>query len=186
MVIYTFANQRPQDIVQLMADHRQEIDNFMRDDAESPLPDSLKAEFSGLNYFAADAAYKVKARLERIEELETLTVGTSDGKQVNYRKYAWAHFTIKDTPLRLLLLRSLDPNDNDYLFLPFGDRTNGEESYGGGRYLDLDLPRGRNLVLDFNKAYSPYCAYNPSYSCPLPPSENRLPISVLAGEKNYP
>jgi len=186
MVVYTFVNQQPEDLLTVITQHRQEINDFMSGDEESPLVDSVKTNFSGLNYFDVDARFKVRARLDKIDNRETITMGTSDGKQVNYRRYAWAHFEISDTPLRLLLLRSLDPEDNDYLFLPFGDLTNGNDTYGGGRYLDLDLPRGNSLEIDFNKAYSPYCAYNQSYSCPLPPSENRLPLSIRAGEKNFP
>jgi uncharacterized protein (DUF1684 family) len=73
----------------------------------------------------------------------------------------------------------------DYLFLPFADLTNGEETYGGGRYLDLTIPTGNTILLDFNKAYNPYCAYNPKYSCPLVPKQNRLDIPIIAGVKAF-
>ena len=73
----------------------------------------------------------------------------------------------------------------DYLFLPFTDKTNGDSSYGGGRYLDLKLPEGDSIIIDFNQAYNPYCAYNDKYSCPVPPKSNNLDIEVLAGVKTF-
>ncbi len=89
----------------------------------------------------------------------------------------------------LLAYQNLDllKNKPEYrkLFVPFNDYTNGVSSYGGGRYLDIDIPAGDKTIIDFNFAYNPYCAYHDRWSCPIPPSENNLDIEVEAGVKSY-
>ena len=78
-----------------------------------------------------------------------------------------------------------DPKYANYLFLPFTDNSNGEDSYAGGRYLDLKIPKNDVIVLDFNQAYNPYCAYSGKYSCPIPPEDNHISLAIHAGVKNY-
>jgi hypothetical protein len=100
--------------------------------------------------------------------------------------YAYAAFEISDQPCRLLILEIIDPAYKGKLFLAFADATSAVETYGAGRYLDVEAVRGANsILLDFNKAYNPYCAYNDSYSCPFPPRENLLEVAIKSGEKNY-
>ncbi|MDB4919664.1 DUF1684 domain-containing protein [Mucilaginibacter sp.] len=118
-----------------------------------------------------------------------MPVFSGTGQQ--YVRYATLSFTLKGKPMQLSLYKSISlsklPQYKDYLFLPFADETNGASTYAGGRYIDLragDL-KGNTLVIDFNKAYNPYCAFGGGYSCPKPPDENRLQVAIEAGEKNY-
>jgi uncharacterized protein (DUF1684 family) len=100
-------------------------------------------------------------------------------------KYGELAFSLNGKEFKLNIYQNLGlinkEGYEDYLFLPFLDETNGIESYGGGRYVDARIPEGATMIIDFNKAYNPYCAYNHKYSCPIPPKENHLDIKVLAG-----
>lgn len=158
---------------------RSEKDRFFRTNADSPLPD--KSGFAGLHYFKPDLTYQVTARLELFaDKTQKLVVRMSDGSEEVYDKFAYAVFSLNGETCRLLIVKL----GSVYSVL-FRDTTSGKETYGGGRYLELepaDLTDNR-AVLDFNKAYNPYCAYNPSYACPLPPAENTLPVAVNAGER---
>ena len=114
---------------------------------------------------------------------------TTTERLPEYVKYGEAHFKINGKQLKLNLYKSTkpysEPGYEDYLFLPFTDLTSGDGSYGGGRFLDARIPEGNTILLDFNKAYNPYCAYNSMYSCPIPPKENDLDIRIEAGVKDY-
>lgn len=184
IIFYSFSRgeQHYDDIISA---HREQVDNFMKFNEESPLPDSLKTDFEGLRYFPINPELKVTANLEKLTGNQTLTLGTSDGQQETYTKFAYANFQLQGVSYKLLLLQSTDQKGKKYLFLPFGDQTNGDQTYGGGRYLDLDFTNKDRMEIDFNRSYNPYCAYNPSFSCPLPPADNRLAISIEAGERNY-
>jgi uncharacterized protein (DUF1684 family) len=166
-----------------IAQHRADTNDFMKNHADSPLPDSAKANFSGLKFFDLDPEYKVNATLETIPGNPEVTMATSDGETRTYRKFAYAYFELGGDENRLTLLQPVD--DQETLFLPFGDLTNGEETYGGGRYLDLSATGQRNIIIDFNLAYNPYCVFSADYSCPLPPVENQLSIAVRSGEMYY-
>nr|MCU0394110.1 DUF1684 domain-containing protein [Thermoflexibacter sp.] len=100
-----------------------------------------------------------------------------------YVRYAYAHFEIDKQKLQLTIYKSMDRVSKGVLFLPFKDQTNGEETYSAGRYVEVKNNNGSSIIIDFNKAYSPYCAYNETYSCPLPPKENHLNVKILAGER---
>lgn len=184
ILFYSFF-QGEQDYPQVITQHREEVDKFMKFSDDSPIMDSIKADFEGLRYFPINPEYKVTAALEKLSKNQTLTLGTSDGKNKTYTKYAYATFQIGGVTSKLLLLQSQDENGQKHLFIPFGDQTNGNETYGGGRYLDLEFTKGSQTTIDFNMSYNPYCAYSPNFSCPLPPAENRLAISIEAGERNY-
>ena len=166
---------------------RAEKDEMFRDAERSPLPEEARSWFKGLNYFPADSLYRVQARLERAVVAEVVTMETTVGAPVVQEVFGMLHFSLNDKPFTLKVY--IDPavkaaaGAGGYLFLPFSDLTNGEDTYGGGRYLDLHVPEGDSLEIDFNKAYHPYCAYNSNYSCPLVPRENHLEISVAAGER---
>ena len=166
--------------------YRQEVDSarskkdrFFRTSAESPLPD--KANFAGLRYFRPDLSYRVTARLEPFaDKTQKLVVRMSDGSEEVYDKFAHAVFGLSGEACRLLIVKL-----GDTYSILFRDATSGKETYGGGRYLELepaDMVDNR-AILDFNKAYNPYCAYNPNYACPLPPAENTLPVAIKAGER---
>lgn len=159
---------------------RAKKDNYMRTNAESPIPD--KATFKGLSYFDADPAFRVLAMLEPFPEgkAEKLVIKLTDGSDEIYEKYAHATFTLDGKECRLLVLKF-----QNSLSVLFQDATSGRETYGGGRYIDIEPNTVANnqVVIDFNAAYNPYCAYNPTYACPLPPPENKLPAAVKAGER---
>jgi len=144
-----------------------------------------------VHYYEPDSAFRVHARVERLHGEQPLRMPTSDGTSKEYVRYAKVRFTVQGNEGELILYRSQDlfmnPLYRDHLFLPFTDLTNGDETYGGGRYIDLSLTdiQNGNVVIDFNEAYNPYCAYSSGYRCPLPPAENDLAIAILAGEKKY-
>jgi uncharacterized protein len=164
---------------------RQEKDEFFKTDPDSPILQEDRATFKGLNYFSPDPAYQVSARLERSDQPEPLFITTSKGSRQSYLKYGKFEFQIRGARLRLTVYKSAEDPFARSLFVPFSDATSGSETYESGRYLDLEEDGGDEYELDFNLAYNPYCAYNDQYTCPVPPQENRLPVKILAGEKNY-
>lgn len=171
-----------------IAKYRQHYKQEFLEDKRSP----LTAKDTGfLRFYPVDEQYKVTARITLTPEAEVFDMPTANGKTKQYRQYGLLTFNIKDTAVSLQVLQSLklleDPKHKDHLFVPFTDGTTYTETYGGGRYLDLSLQDIKNgtIVLDFNKCYNPWCAFGGSYSCPIPPKENRMPVSVKAGEKNY-
>lgn len=143
-------------------------------------------------FFPADEQYRVAAHFQKEAKSDWFSIPTSSGKTKQYRIYGWLLFTLNGTAQKLAVYQSqflLQKEEySDYLFLPFKDATNGRESYETGRYLDLkttDIKKD-TVILDFNKAYNPYCAYVSSgYSCPIPPGENHLKIAINAGEKQF-
>lgn len=151
---------------------------------ESPLdPDDLK-HFKSLDFFAPDAAFAVTATFVRTPNEKPFAMKTTTRRLPMYVKYGELHFSIEGKKLVLNAYRSMTAQD-DLLFVPFTDRTNGDTTYGGGRYIDLPIPAGDTLLLDFNKAYNPYCAYSSRYSCPRVPKENDLPVEIRAGVKKF-
>ncbi len=163
--------------------NRAKKDSLLRHTADSPVQN--KASFAGLPYFQPDPAYRVMARLEPFPEGQTpkMVVTLTDGTTEVYEKVGHAVFSLANTPCRLLVLRY-----QKTLTVLFQDETSGRQTYGGGRYLDLDpaAQTGNELLLDFNEAYNPYCAYSPGYACPLPPPENKLSVAIRAGERYEP
>ncbi|MBC2839889.1 DUF1684 domain-containing protein [Robiginitalea sp. SC105] len=166
-----------------------ELNTEFRDPEQSPLPRNLIQSFAGLAFFEPDTAYQVMARLVRTPEALPFEMPTTTERMSTERKYGNLQFELMGNTYTLEVYQSpellMEEGFEDYLFLPFTDATNGEETYEGGRYMDLRIPRGDSILLDFNTAYNPYCAYNPKYSCPLVPSVNNLDIPVRAGVKAY-
>jgi uncharacterized protein (DUF1684 family) len=159
---------------------RKKQDEYFRSE-KSPIPTG--ESFEGLKYFPVSEKYKVKARITILRESETFQLTTSTGKTREFRRYAYADFSIDGKDCRLTILQPID--DPNYFFLPFTDATSGKETYGAGRYLEPKMNDLANFVIDFNRAYNPYCAYNESYDCPIPPRENHLEVEIKAGEMNY-
>lgn len=163
-------------------EEREEKNNFMVTDAESPFSDAEKASFPGLNYFPIDSSLRIIADFKEYSQKETITVPTSDGQTRDYTKYGITTFKINGESCSLIILKSRATGE---YFLPFADGTSGISSYGAGRYLDPEKLKRNSVILDFNKSYNPYCAYNERYQCPFPPKENILAVSITAGEKNF-
>ncbi|MCJ8153711.1 DUF1684 domain-containing protein [Chryseobacterium sp. SSA4.19] len=153
---------------------------------ETPLRGDHFTNFKAHPFFPVDLKYRVTAKFVRTENAQPFDLPTSSGKTKPYREYGKATFDLDGKSYTLTLYQSLDlikqaKYKND-LFLPFRDATNEKETYGGGKYLDLTIPKGNTIVLDFNKSYHPYCAYNAyDYNCPVVPEENRLPVEIRAG-----
>ena len=158
-------------------------DEFMRLSGESPFNRSGRP-FEALKYFEPDPAFHFPTKLVRYKNEPTLMMTTSRGTRQLFNREGRFEVTVQGRPVALQAYQSAD-RENPSLFVPFRDATAGKETYGSGRYLDLDVQHDDLYVLDFNYAYNPYCAYDEGYSCPIPPQENWLPVAVRAGEKKY-
>lgn len=165
---------------------REQLNADYRNPEESPLG-AEAVHFSGHSFFPIDLRYRVTAKVERLRRPEVFLMETTTTRRPEYRKEYKITFTLNDTLCTLYVYRNIalskKPGYENYLFLPFTDGTNGFESYGGGRYIDLRTPAGTTMLIDFNQSYNPYCAYSGTYSCPVPPRENALPVRVMAGIK---
>jgi uncharacterized protein len=161
-------------------------DEFFRDDPHSPLTPSQQASFDGLSYFPEDDTFRIHAVLETegVDRDERIVMQTTTGGEQVYRRAGVIGFDVGGEAAQLTLYASEDSHD---LFVPFRDATSGKESYGAGRYLEIDPPDADgHVVVDLNAAYNPFCAYNPEWSCPIPPGENWLRVPIRAGERNFP
>lgn len=156
----------------------------------TPLKEEEKESFQGIHFFPLDLNYRVYADFTPIKEGATHPFPTSAKKIKYYKEYGKISFTILSEHFELTLYQS-DPPIEGYetsLFLPFMDETNGETTYGGGRYLDFEISdiKNRKIWIDFNQAYNPYCAYSSHYNCPIPPANNYLETEVKAGVSYTP
>ena len=155
---------------------------------ESPLRGDNLKNFKQHPFFPINLKYRVTAKFVKTENPVPFELPTSSGKFKQYQEYGKATFELDGKSLTLTLYQSLDlmkmEKYKDYLFLPFRDETNEKETYGGGKYMDLKIPAGNEIILDFNQSYQPYCAYNAfDYNCPIVPAENKLPVRIEAGVK---
>jgi uncharacterized protein len=168
-----------------LTEFREAKDAFFGDHPRSPLTPEQRAAFEGLAYFPEDKALVVRAALETegVDRDESIVLQTTTGGQQVYRRAGIVRFAVDGEPVHVTLFAS--PNMHE-LFLPFRDRTSGSETYGAGRYLEVEPPGlDGTVVVDFNLAYNPYCAYNPEWSCPIPPGENWLAVPIRAGERTF-
>ncbi len=156
---------------------------------KSPLTEEDLKSFKSLDFFPVDSNFRVTAQLKFHKDSKSFKMKTTTDRLPVYKLYATATINIKGVAYDLEIYQNqkllLTDDFEDYLFLPFTDKTNAVTSYGGGRYIDLNIPEGDTIIIDFNKAYNPYCAYNGKYSCPIPPKVNHLDIEVNAGVKAY-
>lgn len=166
-----------------------ELNASFRNPKTSPLPDKFRKDFTELDFFEPDTTYQVLARFERTPNAVPFLLDTTTGEKTEEVLYGIAHFELNGKMHQLEIYQTpallTQEKYKDYLFLPFLDETNGAETYGGGRYIDLTIPEGNTIVIDFNKAYNPYCVYNKKYSCPLVPRQNYLSTTVRAGVKDF-
>ncbi len=168
---------------------QKEMNEFFKDASISPLKEKDLKNFKGLDFFAFDSSYVVNAALIRTPEEKSFKMKTTTDRLPEYIKYGIVTFDLFGKSHSLNIYKNLEDINKEgyreYLFLPFLDDTNGFESYGGGRYIDLDVTEEDNLVIDFNSAYNPYCVYDEKYSCPIVPRENYLPLKINVGVKNF-
>ena len=160
-----------------------------KDASTSPLKDKDRKNFKSLDFYKFDSTYVVKAHFERTPDETPFEMKTTTDRLPIYVKYGVVTFNLKGNEYQLNIYQNQDlikkEGFEEYLFLPFLDNTNGEETYGGGRDIDLSVPEGDEMEIDFNKAYNPYCAYNEKYSCPIVPRENYIGLNVKAGVKAF-
>ena len=147
------------------------------------VPENKKSEFLPLAYFPVDPAYNVVAGLKRSTDPTTMMMPTSTGQARKVRQLGTMEFMLKGQPMSLVSFIEVDAPDLNRLTLMFSDMTSGTETYAAGRYIDLERTATDIYSLDFNQAYHPYCYYNPTYDCPLPPAQNRLKVPIHAGER---
>jgi uncharacterized protein len=169
--------------------YRKKQESEMRDKEKSPLLPKDRKKFKHLNYYPIDLKYRVPARFVRTENQPLFKMKTTTTRLPEYTKYGEVHFTLEGKQFVLNVYQSPDisrkPGYEDYLFIPFTDTTNGQETYEVGRYIEFRIPGSEEVIVDFNQSYNPYCSYSPTYSCPIPPAENDLPIGIPAGEKKF-
>jgi uncharacterized protein (DUF1684 family) len=157
------------------------------DPYHTPLSETAKKTFKGIHFFPVNTKYIVNARFVRTLNEKPFQMTTSSGMRKTYVKFGEALFKIDKKEYKLNVYQSQDllqsAEYKDYLFMPFTDATSGNETYEGGRYIDLTIPTSDHILINFNEAYHPYCAYTDGYNCPVPPKENKLPIRIEAGVK---
>ncbi|WP_339875886.1 DUF1684 domain-containing protein [uncultured Algoriphagus sp.] len=162
-----------------------ELNEEYKNPDESPLSAQEREAFEGHHFFPINEKYHVVAKFEKLPPQTFFQMKTTANSIKDYDIYGIATFTLDGTEYKLNIYQShqlrTQEKYKDYLFLPFTDQTNGDETYGGGRYMGLTIPSGDTIELDFNKAYNPYCAYATGYACPIPPKENDLNIPIKAG-----
>jgi uncharacterized protein (DUF1684 family) len=161
---------------------RAQKDDFFRHDRQSPLTADQRREFTGLKYYPENPALRLASQIEEYPDKETVTMITSTGSAQEYLKHGHFSFEVNGEIATLQVYQ--DPEGGTF-FLPFVDATAPDETYGAGRYLDIELIEDSRFLIDFNYAYNPYCAYNERWSCPITPAENRIPVPIRAGEKIY-
>lgn len=177
-----------QDFEKYIAQHREA---YKAEFLKTPSAPLKEIDLSYLRFYEPDSAYRIQATFVTTPKSEPFEMLTYSGKRKPYVKYGELRFVLAGKKQTLNVYQSLDlrrrPQYRDYLFVPFKDLTNARETYGGGRYLDFRMAdiEGALCILDFNKAYNPYCAYSSGYNCPIPPMENHLSVKIEAGEKNF-
>ena len=190
VIIFSFScreDKRYQDVN--LTEYQRQVNNYFKDASVSPLkPKDLK-NFQGLDFFEFDSIYVLKAKIEETKESLPFKMKTTTDIPADVRKYADLFFQITDKEFELSVYENLEYEGvegyENYLLLPFLDETNENETYGGGRYLDLFLNGTDSIIIDFNKAYNPKCVYDENFSCPIVPRKNFLNTRIEAGVKNF-
>lgn len=167
--------------------HQLEQNILFQTKGKSPLKEVKRKYFKDLPFFDIDLSFRVEATLTKTPSTSFFQMKTTTDRLSDERVYGVLSFVLKEKEYHLNVYQGeqlmMQKGYEDYLFLPFLDDTNSETTYGGGRYLDLRIPNGNKIIVDFNKAYNPYCYYNSRYSCPIVPSENYVPLKITAGVK---
>jgi len=168
---------------------RNDLNSFYADTSQSPLLKEDRMVFKGLDFYPINIDYRIKAKFVRTPKEKPFKMLTTTDRRPDYVKFGEIHFSLMGKQFKLNIYQNLQlikkPGFEKHLFLPFTDLTNGRETYGGGRYIDLLIPDDNSIIIDFNQSYNPYCAYNHRYSCPIPPKENNMEVMVKAGVKAF-
>ena len=189
LILFTSCPLLAQDFAKQTQTFREKYKQEFIKTANSPLK---KEDLKYLRFYDPDTSFRVSAIFKRVRNKQSFEMPTYSGTKKTFVEYGKIRFRLSGRRQTLTIYRSLSlqtlPQYRDYLFLPFKDKTNGKDTYGGGRYIDLktsDVKDGSQFFLDFNKAYNPYCAYSDGYNCPIPPQVNHMTVVVEAGEKNF-
>ena len=176
------------DYLERLIRYRDNLDFRFGDRILSPLTESDRAVFRGLDYYDPVPELALQARFAEASDRSVFAMPTYDRRTLRYSHQGTVTVLLEGRMVRLKAFRrEADDGRNDFLLVPFRDATNGTETYAGGRYIELPLPLPLSAqpVLDFNRAANPLCAYDASYACPIPPPENHLTVPIRAGEKRY-
>lgn len=186
---FTSLNAQESQKIATVLEFQEGLNKSFKNPQTSPLILEEREVFESLDYFSIDTAFHVVAEFVRTPHETPFAMPTTTKRRPFYVKYGEAYFTLKGKEHKLNLYQNLHLSQNfetmDYLFLPFTDLTNGKTTYAGGRYLDMEIPVGNKIIIDFNKTKNPNCAYNGVYSCPIPPEENHLETLINAGVRNF-
>ncbi|WP_179317532.1 DUF1684 domain-containing protein [Winogradskyella undariae] len=189
IVFLTSCDQNKKMVATDLTPFQKKMNDDFKDASKSPLKSKDLKTFKGLDFFPYDSTLLVKAELKRTPNTEWFQMKTTTDRLSKERVFGVVTFEIKGESFQLNVYQGEELMQQEgfenYLFLPFMDNTNGSLSYGGGRYIDLDIPEGNTMEIDFNSAYNPYCAYNERFSCPIVPSANYLDLEIKAGVKAF-
>jgi len=183
-------NSQEKRVLKGESEFQKKMNADFKDASKSPLTKRGLKEFKGLNFFPINNTYKVLAKLTKTPDEPFFNFPTTTDRVVVYKKYGEVFFTINGKELKLDIYKSKNASKEykNHLFLPFLDKTSGDTSYGGGRFVDVlttDEYKDGTILIDFNKAYNPYCAYNKKYSCPITPRTNYIDVAIEAGVMKY-
>jgi uncharacterized protein (DUF1684 family) len=173
------------DYLEELQANRAEKDRFLAEHRQSPIPPDEREDFDGLDYFDPDLEYRVEANVSVHDDPETVEMDTSSGRSVEYQHVITFEFDLDGENHHL---HGYQQAGDDAIFVPFRDKTTGQQTYEGGRYMELEPDRtledGDTVTIDFNLAYSPFCAFSDTFDCPLPPEGNWLDTAIEAGEQS--
>ena len=168
------------------------LNSVFKDASISPLKKKDLKNFNGLAFFPIDSSFIVKATFTKKENATSFVMKTTTDRIALYKEYGIVNFLLKGKNYEMTIYQSDEDSQNEKrknrLFLPFTDATSGNESYGGGRYMDLmttDIDEDQTIEINFNNTYNPYCVYNEKYSCPLTPRKNHVDTEITAGIKDF-
>ena len=159
--------------------HRLQDDASIRDKQTTLLCDDYYTRFTGLSYFPADIKYRVAAKLTKLSKSERINLDMTGGTPYGFMHYGKVSFFIDGEAVALEVFEFPSRSDVKSLFVPFTDETSGEQSFGGGRFVLINIPKGEQIIVDFNLAINPICVYDPEHSCPIPPESNYIPKKLL-------
>lgn len=189
IVFFTSCNQNKKMVAIDLTPFQKKMNDDFKDASKSPLKSKDLKTFEGLDFFPYDSLFLVRAELKRTPDTEWFQMKTTTDRLSKERVFGVVTFEIKGESFQLNVYQGEELMQQEgfenYLFLPFMDNTNGSLTYGGGRYIDLNIPEGNTIEIDFNSAYNPYCAYNEKFSCPIVPSANYLDLDIKAGIKIF-
>ena len=179
---------RSEYIKQVNKDRKQK-DNEMKTGEHSPIAENEKPAFEKLNYYRPNPRFRKEATFKRFDQATHFLMKTTTDRMPEYSLYGVVKFRHKNKDYSLNVYQNIElvkkPGYEKHLFIPFNDLNNEDETYGGGRFLDIYETGADSILIDFNLAYNPYCAYNHKYSCPIPPEANNLNLKVKSGEKKF-